>query len=80
MLSFPTQTRYWIVPLIVSAISLIGFLCEPVSGSLFAFEREAIMDLEIWRLISGHFLHTNLAHLVLKLKTLKELTNITIIF
>ena len=29
------------------------------------YHRDAISDIELWRIISAHFLHTNLAHLLL---------------
>jgi rhomboid family GlyGly-CTERM serine protease len=67
MLSFPTQTRHWIVLAIIGLISIIGFFTDPVSSEWFAYNRTAISNMEIWRLFSGHFLHTNLAHLMLNL-------------
>lgn len=67
MLLFPTQLRFWIVPAIVASLSTIGFLLEPQASNYLAFERSHIESFELWRLISGHILHTNAAHLGLNL-------------
>jgi len=67
MLSFPTQFRQWIAPLIIACLSLIGYWFEPASSEQLAYQRTAIDMQEYWRLITGHLLHTNFAHLVLNL-------------
>ena len=36
-------------------------------GSWFEYQRAAILDGEVWRLISGHFTHINWSHLLLNL-------------
>ena len=67
MLLFPTQLRFWIVPVIVSIVSIIGYFFEPYASDLLAYNRSLIETYELWRLITGHLLHTNTAHLLLNL-------------
>lgn len=46
------------------------FLQFNPSADLFYWSRDAILNGEIWRLISGHFIHTNLWHLAMNLLAL----------
>ncbi len=45
-------------------------LCLQIIQPLLRFERELILNGEVWRILSGHFVHTNLAHLLLNLSGL----------
>lgn len=66
-LSLPLQVNAWLTPLIVLLISIVVFfLPETVSQSL-VFDRHDIANGEIWRLLTGHFDHTNLNHMLLNL-------------
>lgn len=67
MLQFPTQLKFWIVPAIVASLSIVGFLLEPDASQALAFSRLHVEAFEFWRLITGHLLHTNAAHLALNL-------------
>ncbi len=67
MLSFPTRIHHWIVPVFIATISIVGFFFEPQSHRLFALTDSAFTAAEFYRLITGHFLHTNDWHLVLNL-------------
>ncbi|MFT4939774.1 MAG: rhomboid family GlyGly-CTERM serine protease [Paraglaciecola sp.] len=65
MLNLPLQRKYVFGPLIVLIIATILQLFEPASSHLMAYDREKLNSLELWRLISANFLHTNLNHLLL---------------
>ena len=67
MLSFPTAFRLWIVPVAIGSLSVLGFLFEPTSSEIFAYQRNSLEASEYWRLFTGHLLHTNFAHLALNL-------------
>jgi len=63
--------------LIISAIALIAmfaFIFERVIGNaftdFFVYQKQLISQGEIWRLFTGHFLHTNIYHLLLNLAAL----------
>jgi rhomboid family GlyGly-CTERM serine protease len=45
-------------------IAVVAFIIEPL-GSLLVYEREKIINGEIWRLVTGHFVHFSLSHLLL---------------
>ncbi|MFT5674414.1 MAG: rhomboid family GlyGly-CTERM serine protease [Paraglaciecola sp.] len=65
MLNLPIQTKYVLGPLIVLIVAIILQFFEPTSSDWMAYDREKIDSLELWRLISANFLHTNLNHLLL---------------
>ncbi|MBT0586382.1 rhombosortase [Alteromonas oceanisediminis] len=67
MLVLPTQIRYWIGPLCVAMIAILGFVFEPWSSQWFAFNRATVNQGELWRLLSAHLLHTNAIHLLLNI-------------
>ena len=55
--------QHFQVVLIIAILSVIAFISEYFLGELFAhtwvYQRQLITEGEIWRLISGHILHTN---------------------
>lgn len=67
MFNLPTQLKYSLAPLLIVAISIILALIEPLSSDLLAYDRSQLNHFQWWRLITGHFLHTNTMHLLLNL-------------
>ena len=67
MLSFPTHIRHWIVPIFVALFSVVGHFFEPGSSERFALTAMTLTNAEYYRIITGHFLHTNDWHLLLNL-------------
>ncbi len=65
MFNLPIQTKYSRAPLLIIFFSIILTLTEPISSSLFAYDRNQLNNFQWWRLITGHFLHTNTTHLLL---------------
>lgn len=67
MFTLPIKSKHSIAPLLVLFCSVLLALTEPLSSEWFAYNRLDISHLQFWRLITGHFLHTNLIHLLLNL-------------
>lgn len=67
MFNLPTQLKYSLAPLLIVTISIILALIEPLSSDLLAYDRRQLNHFQWWRLITGHFLHTNTMHLLLNL-------------
>jgi rhomboid family GlyGly-CTERM serine protease len=63
--------QHFQVVFIVSLLSVIAFIGEYLLGDSFTqalvYQRELITTGEVWRLLSGHLLHTNGYHLLLNL-------------
>lgn len=62
--SLPLQRQQFVLPLCVVLLSLLAYFVE---SNLFHFQRDLFIDGEFWRGFTGHFLHTNLNHLLLNL-------------
>ncbi|WP_114325067.1 rhombosortase [Candidatus Colwellia aromaticivorans] len=66
--------QHFQVVLIIALLSVIAFIGEYFIGNSFTqtlvYQRELITQGEVWRLFSGHILHTNGYHLLLNLAAL----------
>lgn len=65
MLNLPIEKRYLVAPITLIVASLIVFF-TPLS-ELFEFDRVLIQNGEYWRLLTGHFSHSNDNHIMLNL-------------
>jgi len=63
--------QHFQVVAIIALLAVIAFISEYFLGKLFTqalvYQRQLITDGEVWRLITGHILHTNGYHLLLNL-------------
>ncbi|MDN4504163.1 rhombosortase [Alteromonadaceae bacterium BrNp21-10] len=64
-MAFPLQRHQLAGPLTILLIALLFFLFNDHIYSHLVYEREAILQGQWWRLITGHFLHSNFNHLLL---------------
>lgn len=66
--------QHFLVIFIIALLSITAFISEYFLGPSFTqtlvYQRQLITEGEIWRLISGHILHTNGYHLLLNLAAL----------
>ena len=57
----------WLLGLLVAALVLLSLLCESATGEqarlLLRYEREAVLQGEYWRLVTGHLVHGSWLHL-----------------
>ena len=72
--SLAPSKQNFLVILVIALLSVIAFISEYLLGELFTnalvYQRQLIAKGEIWRLITGHILHTNGYHLLLNLSAL----------
>ncbi len=61
----PTQITHILSPLIVLSFAFIAFVFDQQIADLFIYNRDLVAQGEYYRLISGHFLHTNGNHFML---------------
>lgn len=72
--TLPLSQQHSLVVLIIAVLSILAFtgeyfIGESVSHAL-VYQRELIAQGELWRLFTGHLLHTNGFHLLLNLAAL----------
>ncbi len=72
--SLPLAPQHSLMIILIALIAILAFILERVIGStftdFFVYQRQLISQGEIWRLFTGHFLHTNIYHLLLNLAAL----------
>jgi rhomboid family GlyGly-CTERM serine protease len=61
----PTAPHQIIVMLSVVSVAVLAFIFEEQLINTMIFERSGIAKGEFWRLLTGHFFHSNLNHLLL---------------
>ncbi len=57
----------WIIPILIAAAAALLELGGDSARLLFRFDRPALGSGELWRLLSGHFVHLGSPHLLLNL-------------
>lgn len=67
MFALPLKPQHCIAPFSIVFISLLMALTEPVSSELLAYNKIDINHMQLWRIITGHFLHTNFIHFLLNM-------------
>ena len=67
MLNLPTRPDYITGPLLMASTAILLFLFQPTVTESLIFDRHSIDDLQIWRLLTANYLHSNLNHLLLNL-------------
>ena len=63
MLNLPLQARFIVAPLILIVFSTVIQSFNLIG--LFEYDRTLILQGELWRLMTGHFAHSNFNHLAL---------------
>jgi rhomboid family GlyGly-CTERM serine protease len=59
------RTAHWQVPVALAAASIAAELGGTTLRGLLRFDREAIANGELWRLLTGHFVHLGVSHMLL---------------
>ncbi|HEX5765640.1 MAG TPA: rhombosortase [Woeseiaceae bacterium] len=61
------RSTAWVVPLLMTAISLLVSFAGTEGQSRLRYERQDIAEGELWRLVTGHFAHLGLSHMLLNI-------------
>ena len=70
MLTLATLARRyasWSPALILTTMAILIAVAGPTLQAMLRYERQAILDLQWWRLLTGNFVHLGATHLVLNL-------------
>ena len=67
---FPLSKEHSLSALIVALLSITAFIFNKVLSDFLVYQQSLIAQGELWRLITGHFFHTNGYHLLLNLTAL----------
>jgi rhomboid family GlyGly-CTERM serine protease len=63
------MSGWWLLGLLIATLVLLSLLCESAEGEharlLLRYEREAVLQGEYWRLLTGHLVHGSWLHLFL---------------
>ena len=65
--SLPFARQHTLLVIIICVVSSLAFIFDRQAAQLFIYNRDLISQGQLWRLFSGHFLHTNGYHLLLNL-------------
>ena len=65
--SLPTKPTQFSGPLLVFIFALLAFVFDQQISDLLIYDRKLIIAGEYWRLLTGHFFHSNGNHFMLNL-------------
>jgi len=66
----PLSSRHSLIIILVTALSLLAFTFNDSVSDFLVYHRDLIAQGQLWRLLTGHFFHTNGYHLLLNLAAL----------
>ncbi|SDZ91300.1 rhombosortase [Microbulbifer marinus] len=55
----------WLAPAAIITVACLIYFAPPEVDSLLRYERSLILSGDYWRIVTGHFTHTNLNHLLM---------------
>ncbi|HCM47214.1 MAG TPA: rhombosortase [Colwellia sp.] len=68
--NLPIQKQHSLLVVIIALLAILAYLLNDEIDSLFVYQYQLISQGELWRIFTGHFLHTNGIHLLLNLAAL----------
>jgi len=68
--SLPFARQHTLLVVLICLISSLAFIFDKQVSWLFIYNRDLISQGEVWRIFTGHFLHTNGYHLLLNLSAI----------
>jgi len=66
-MNLPIQKQYWLCFVMLCLTSALLYSVDTLVHETLNFQREKILQGEIWRLVTGHLMHTNFNHLILNM-------------
>lgn len=61
--SFRPSPRDWVVPLALACVLVALYALGPAAQDVLRYERAAVLAGDAWRLVTGHLVHADAAHL-----------------
>jgi len=68
--NLPLKKKHSLLVAIIALLAILAYLLNDDIDSLFVYQYQLIIQGELWRIFTGHFLHTNGIHLLLNLAAL----------
>lgn len=68
--NLPLKKQHSILVATIAFIAILAYLFDSNIADLFVYQHQLISQGELWRMITGHFLHTNGFHLLFNLAAL----------
>jgi len=68
--NFPIKKQHSMMVVIVILLSIAAFIFNPPLSDFLVYQQALITQGQLWRLLTGHFFHTNGYHLLLNLAAL----------
>lgn len=68
--NLPLTLQHTLAPLIIMILAIIAFVFNDNLSSSLVYQRQFIAQGEFWRVLTGHFFHTNNYHLYLNVAAL----------
>lgn len=65
--TLPTQFQHVFIPFLVIFLACLAYIFDSSVSGLLNYQRDLVSNGELWRIFTGHFLHTNGYHLLLNI-------------
>lgn len=64
---FPLRKEHSIIVILIILLSMMAFIFNNSLSDFLVYQQDLIVQGQVWRLLTGHFFHTNHYHLLLNL-------------
>lgn len=68
--NLPFERKHSLLVSLVIILAVLAYLFDEQLSNQLVYQRDSIAQGELWRILTGHFFHTNYIHLILNLSAL----------